>query len=99
MDLSKDALQQLDRINGGAAELEQKMEVIDTSKQVPIHMGGKENALPPRTPNYGKTPKYLTKYKEEAKEMAAQKEEQRLAKLRPPGTRQLPEPERVATLE
>ncbi len=23
--------------------------------------------LPPRTPNYGKTPKYLEKYKEEAK--------------------------------
>jgi hypothetical protein len=23
--------------------------------------------LPPKTPNYGKTPKYITKYKEEAK--------------------------------
>lgn len=47
-------------------------------------MGGKENAadangnmLPPRTPNYGKTPKYLNKYKEEAKIAADQKEEQR----------------------
>jgi len=25
--------------------------------------------LPPRTPNYGKTPKYIQKYKEEAKEI------------------------------
>jgi hypothetical protein len=23
--------------------------------------------LPPRTPNYGKTPKYISKYREEAK--------------------------------
>ena len=35
-------------------------------------MNGKENIhngpmLPPKTPNYGKTPKYITKYKEEAK--------------------------------
>jgi hypothetical protein len=36
---------------------------------------GKENMLPPKTPNYGKTPKYITKYKEEAKVQADLKEE------------------------
>jgi len=29
--------------------------------------------LPPKTPNYGKMPKYLNKYKEEAKEAADSK--------------------------
>ena len=44
-------------------------------------MGGKENQamggnmLPPRTPNYGKTPKYINKYKEEARQLAEEKEE------------------------
>ena len=65
--------------------------------------GGKENVqgnmLPPRTPNYGKTPKYITKYKEEARIKSEIKEEERLAKLRPPGTRLLPEGERIQTLE
>lgn len=55
--------------------------------------------LPPRTPNYGKTPKYLQKYKEEAKVRQLTKEEERAAKHRPPGTRILPEAERIATLE
>jgi hypothetical protein len=34
--------------------------------------------LPPRTPNYGKTPKYLEKYKEEAKKKSEDLEEMRL---------------------
>jgi hypothetical protein len=55
--------------------------------------------LPPRTPNYGKTPKYIEKYKEEAKEKQEFKLEQRAAKMRPPGTRVLPENERIETLE
>jgi len=55
--------------------------------------------LPPRTPNYGKTPKYIQKYKEEAKERELTKEESRAAKHRPAGTRILAEAERISTLE
>jgi len=80
------------------------MQFIDTSKQAPIQMDGNQNSgngnmLPPRTPNYGKTPKYISKYKEEAKVKQEVKEEQRLAKMRPPGTRLLPEAERIQTLD
>ena len=32
------------------------------------------NMLPPKTPNYGKTPKYLNKFKEELKAAADEKE-------------------------
>ena len=44
-------------------------------------MSDKENMnttntqLPPKTPNYGKTPKYLSKYKDEAKIKNEVKEE------------------------
>ena len=31
-------------------------------------------ALPPRTPNYGKTPKYIKKFKEEAKQKEERKD-------------------------
>jgi hypothetical protein len=55
--------------------------------------------LPPRTPNYGKTPKYLAKFKEEAKQKEERKIEEKAAKHRPPGTRVLPESERIQTLE
>ena len=55
--------------------------------------------LPPRTPNYGKTPKYLEKFKEEARQKALQKEEERAAKYRPPNTKIISEDERVKTLE
>lgn len=44
-------------------------------------------ALPPKTPNYGKTPKYIEKYREEAKVRQVNKDEERAAKHRPPGTR------------
>ena len=57
------------------------------------------NALPPRTPNYGKTPKYIEKYKEEAKVIKEIKLEEKAAKNRPVGTKVLPESERIATLE
>jgi len=49
-----------------------KMEMVEEA----IAAQGQENVnqinmtagpLPPRTPNYGKTPKYITKFKEEAK--------------------------------
>ena len=55
--------------------------------------------MPPRTPNYGKTPKYIQKFKEEAKFREEMKEEQKAAKMRPAGTRVLEESERIATLE
>ena len=60
---------------------------------------GPAAALPPRTPNYGKTPKYIEKYKEEAKLRELTKEEERAAKHRPVGTKILPEAERIKTLE
>lgn len=47
--------------------------------------------LPPRTPNYGKTPKYLQKYKDEAAVKQEIKNEREAAKLRPPGTVVMPE--------
>uniref|UniRef100_A0A7S3IPS6 Enkurin domain-containing protein n=1 Tax=Strombidium inclinatum TaxID=197538 RepID=A0A7S3IPS6_9SPIT len=57
------------------------------------------SGLPPKTPNYGKTPKYIEKFKAEAREKAILKEEERAAKYRPPGTKQISEEERVRTLE
>lgn len=107
MDLNRGALEEFNKLNGGAPEISEKMDFIDASKRVPNQMGGKENngtgaantMLPPRTPNYGKTPKYISQYKEEARQQKEQKEEERLAKLRPPGTRLLQESERVKTLE
>lgn len=98
-DLSKNALAEFDKLNR-APQIEEKMSIIDNGQQMPIQMqSGKENMLPPKTPNYGKTPKYITKYKEEAKVQAERKEEERLAKMRPPGTRLMPEAERIETLE
>ena len=55
--------------------------------------------LPPRTPNYGKTPKYIEEYKNEAKKKEEDRIEAKDAAKRPPGTRVLPEEERVSTLE
>ena len=58
-----------------------------------------QNALPPRTPGYGKTPKYIEKYKEEAKAAIVAKDELKAQKNRPAGTKVLPEEERILTLE
>lgn len=78
-------------------------EALDTSKEdrePPTNMTkGPSAPLPPRTPNYGKTPKYIERYKEEAKQRELTKEEERAAKHRPIGTRILPEAERIKTLE
>ena len=57
------------------------------------------HGLPPRTPNYGKTPKYIEKFKEEARVKEEEKAEMRAAKMRPAGTKVLPEAERIKTLE
>ena len=56
-------------------------------------------ALPPRTPNYGKTPKYIQKYRREAKAHEQVKQEEKAARMRPKGTRVLEEVDRIATLE
>ena len=58
-----------------------------------------QTMLPPKTPNYGKTPKYIEKYKQEAKVRQLNKDEERAAKHRPPGTKVLEESERISTLE
>jgi hypothetical protein len=57
------------------------------------------NQLPPKTPNYGKTPKYIQKFKQEAVAKEDARLEAKAAKHRPAGTRLLPEDERIATLE
>ena len=49
--------------------------------------------------NYGKVPKYLNKYKEEAEELARHREELRAKKKMPAGMKKMDEGERVATLE
>ena len=60
----------------------------------------KANPDPPESKNFGKVPKYLQKYNEEAK----QKEDEIAAKKaamvpgQPPGTKLMPEEERLATL-
>jgi len=49
-------------------EVAEALEAGKENDQVQINMTkGPSAALPPRTPNYGKTPKYIEKYKEEAK--------------------------------
>ena len=59
----------------------------------------KKPDLPPKTPNYGKTPEYIQKFKEEAKQKEDERLEAKAAKTRPPGTRVIDEKERVETLE
>lgn len=57
---------------------------------------------PDQTPNhknYGKVPKYIAKYKEEAAELNRQREELREKKRLPPGMAKMDEAERVTTLE
>ena len=55
--------------------------------------------LPPKTPNYGKTPKYIAKFKEEAVAKEDARLEAKAAKNRPAGTRLLPDEERISSLE
>lgn len=59
----------------------------------------KKPEQPPKTPNYGKTPEYIHKFKEEAKLKEDERLEAKAAKTRPPGTRVIDEKERVETLE
>ena len=55
-DLNRDALTQFDK-NMPAADIDEKFVAPSNENSHPNK--------PPRTPNYGKTPKYLQKYKEE----------------------------------
>lgn len=83
------------------------MQEIDKKINVPandenkdtINMQKGPSNLPPKTPNYGKTPKYLEEYKKQAQKKEEDKAEAAAALKRPPGTRQLPEEERISTLE
>ena len=57
--------------------------------------------LPPKNKdNFGKVPKYLEKFKEEAKEKSDVIEAKKAAKMAgcPPGTKLMPEEERLQTL-
>lgn len=65
------------------------------SKKPPVGQNGK----PPAHKNYGKVPKYLEKYNVERAAKEEAKEQMRQAAQRPPGTRLLPEDERVKMLE
>lgn len=61
----------------------------------------KANPDPPENKNFGKVPKYLQKYNEEAKEkadaIAAHKAS--IIPNQPPGTKLMPEDERLETLK
>ena len=64
--------------------------------------GAAQEPGPDQTPihrNYGKVPKYIEKYKEEAADLAKKRDEIRAKKLLPPGMKQMDEAERVMTLE
>jgi hypothetical protein len=58
-----------------------------------------DNRTPNTHKNYGKVPKYLQGYKKDADLLAKQRAELQEKKKMPPGTRLVPEEERVKTLE
>jgi len=72
---------------------------INNENEDTINMQRGTPMLPPKTPNYGKTPKYIEEYKQVAKQKEDDRMEAKAASKRPPGTRVLPEEERIATLE
>lgn len=53
----------------------------------------------PKHKAYGKVPKYLKQYQKDADELAQQRAVLEAKKKLPPGTRQIPEEERIKTLE
>ena len=53
----------------------------------------------PRHKDYGKVPKYIEKYKEEAEDLAQKRAELKAKKELPPGMKKMDEAERVKTLE
>ena len=72
--MNKNALDQLNT----KQKKSDKLSDIDNQIIVPNNENINQNnkpMLPPKTPNYGKTPKYLNKYKEEAKAAAEVKEQ------------------------
>ena len=67
--------------------------VVFTGEEVKIP--AQAPASNPNHKNYGKVPKYLNKYKEEAVDLAKKREEIRAKKLLPAGMMQMPEAERI----
>ena len=57
-----------------------------------------EATIAGKNKNYGKVPNYLNKYKNQREEEAKQKAEQEEMSKHPPGTRLMPENERLETL-
>ena len=92
--LSKDTLTQFDSVYKPLNEVGKMKPIADEN----VNQTNKA-MLPPRTPNYGKTPKYLKKYKEEAEATRQAKVELRAAKLRPPGTKLIDDVERMNMVE
>ena len=83
------------------SEVDQKINAPENNENQDsniMYKGGPQ-MLPPRTPNYGKTPKYIEEYKNEAKKKQDDRLEAKDAARRPPGTKVLPEEERISTLE
>ena len=83
------------------SEVDQKINapVNNENQDSNIMYKGGPQMFPPRTPNYGKTPKYIEEYKNEAKKKQDDRLEAKDAARRPPGTKVLPEEERISTLE
>lgn len=81
-----------------AANLRQLQE-NNNENQNQINMERPQDITASANPNFGKTPKYLLKYKEEFKEREREKEEKKAALRRPPGTVLVGEQERIETLE
>ena len=73
--------------------------IVFTGEEVKASNAPQNPNETPNHKNYGKVPKYIEKYKEEAKDLAKKREELRAKKLMPAGMVQMPEVERVATLE
>lgn len=94
--LNKETLDQFNVKNKNVASVEDQIELGKENKNT-INM--EKPGLPPKTPNYGKTPKYIEKFKEEAKQKEDARLEAKAARNRPAGTRVLPEEERISTLE
>lgn len=93
--LNKNALDKFNVVHKQPYNIEDDIVVNKENENATNFPGG----LPPRTPNYGKTPKYIAQYKEEAKQKEDARMEAKAARNRPPGTKIMPEGERIKTLE
>lgn len=92
-DLNKNALEKFNMMNKPGQNVEDAIVIQNENENTG------NTALPPRTPNYGKTPKYIQKFKEEAKQKEDARLEAKAARNRPPGTKVMAEEDRIKTLE